>query len=236
MVDGSLTSKSRRQVSLISGLAVALIFASGLFQGSVPFIITVVGMVLAAAGWVYAILTAARVRQTDWIGLLAIGLVVALALSIFAFSRSTTGANGRVLAAAQLGFLPLAYFAGTYATMGGANFMDRGTSAYFGGWGVLVLVVGGTLVGGAIGTTIGAGAAYVTALGFRLYAIAGVFGLFAWIIGLVVVFRTRAWGWAILVVLLPAIGAFMFGLFGPTRQDILMAQENSRQRRAVGMN
>ena len=236
MLDTSLTAKARRQVGAISGLAVAFIFVSGLFQGQIPFIISVIGAVAAVAGWVYAMLTAARARQTDWIGMLVLNLVIALALAAYAFSSSTTGVNGGILGATQLGLLPLAYFAWCYASLGAGRLIERGLGAFFGGWGLLVLVIGGTLVGGAIGTNIGAGAAYITALGFRLYAVSGVLGLFAWVIGMIVAIRTRSWGWATLVILLPAIGAFMFGLFGPTRQDVLMAQENARQRKAVGLN
>ena len=236
MLDTSVTAKARRQVGAISGLAVAIIFLSGLFQGQIPFIITVIGIVAAVAGWAYAVLTAARARQTDWIGLLALDLVVALAMSAYAFASPTKEVNGGVIGAAQLGFLPLAFFSWCYASLGGGHVIERGLGAFFGGWGLLTLVVGGTLVGGAIGTNIGAGAAYITALGFRLYAVSGVLGLYAWVIGLVVAIRTRSWGWAAMVILLPAIGAFMFGLFGPTRQDVLMAQESARQRRAVGLN
>jgi uncharacterized membrane protein len=57
----------------------------------------------------------------------------------------------------------------------------------------------------------------------------------AWIVGLIISYRTGAWGWFALVVLLPAVGAFMFGLFGPTRADVLMAQEQTRHRRAAGL-
>jgi hypothetical protein len=140
------------------------------------------------------------------------------------------------MAGLELGFLSLGFIMLCYASQGGGRMMARGVPAFLGGWGLLSLVIGGTLVGGAIGTTIGAASAHITAFGFRLYVVAGVLGLIAWIVGLVVGLRTQAWGWFALIVGLPAIGAFMFGLFGPSRQDVIMAQENARQRKAVGLN
>ncbi len=235
MMDSSSTAKPRSQVNLIAGLAIALIFVGGLVLGTITLIITVVGVVATLVAWIYAVFIAARARQTGWLGMLGIGLVVGLALAIFSFTRATSFNDG-VLAAAQFGVLSLAFVTLGYGVLGGSNLTERGTSAFFGGWALLSLVVGGTMVGGAIGTTIGAASVYITALGFRLYATAGMMALVAWIVGLIVAFRTQAWGWFAVVVLLPGIGAFMFGLFGPTRQDVLMAQENARQRKAVGLN
>lgn len=235
-MDSSTTVKPRRQINLIAILAIAIILVSGLLKGQAPFIIALVGAVLAVAAWVYAVILAARVRQTSWLILLAIGLVIGLALSAYSVVRSTTGFNDGLLAATQFGIISFAFITLSYGTLGGSDVFERGMAAFFGGWGLLALVVGGTLVGGAIGTSTGAAAAYVQAFGFRLYAVSGVLGLIAWIIGLIVGARTKAWGWFALVVLLPGIGAFMFGLFGPTRQDVVMAQENSRQRKAVGLS
>ncbi len=235
MDSATLTAKSRRQVTLIVSLAIVIIFVSGLFLGSVPAIISAIGAVLVLVGWVYALITAARVRQSHWLIMLVIGLVITIALSAFAF-HSATGTSDGVVAVSQLAFLTLAFVTLSYSALGGADVIERGSAAFYGGWGLLSLVIGGTLVGGAIGTSVGSSAIYITALGFRLYAIAGVFGLIGWIIGLIVGLRTQSWGWFALIVLLPGVGAFMFGLFGPTRQDVLMAQENARQRKVVGLN
>lgn len=234
-MDSSITASSRRQVSLITGLAIVLILVSGLVQGSVPFIMTLIGVALTVIAWVYAVFIAARTRRFGWVILLALGLVLGLALSAYSIISATTGLNDGILAAAELGILSLAFFALGFGMLGGSEVMSRGVAAYFGGWGLLLLVIGGTLVGGAIGTNIGAAAVYITALGFRFYTGAGVLAFVAWIIGMIVGYRTKSWGWFTLVVLLPAIGAFMFGLFGPTRQDVLMAQENTRQRKAAGL-
>lgn len=234
-MDSSKTVTSRRQETLIAGLAVALIFVSGILQGTIPFIATLVGSALAVIGWAYAVFIAGRSRQAGWIVYLVICLLVGLALAAYAYVSTTGGTDLAIIAASQLGFFFLAFVALSYGTLGGAGVVERGMGGFYGGWGLLSLVIGGTLVGGAIGTSIGAGAGYITAMGFRLYAVAGVLGLIAWIFGLIVSFRTRSWGWFTVVVLLPGIGAFMFGLFGPTRQDVLMAQENARQRKAVGL-
>ena len=215
-------------------LAILVIFIPGLFQGSTFTAVSFVGAAIAVIGWGYAMFIALRARMNDWVLSLVISLVLALALSAFSIARE--GSNGP-LGASQLGFLSLAFLTIGFSVLGGgAKVMERGVAAFYGGWGLLTLVVGGTLVGGSIGTTISAAAGYIITFGFQLYAVAGVLGAFAWIIGLVAGFRTKAWGWFALIVLLPAIGAFMFGLFGPTRHDVLMAQEQARQRRAVGLN
>lgn len=233
-MDSSITAKTRRQVTLIEMLAVLVIFIPGLFQGSIPTLISYIGAGIVVIGWAYAMLIAARARQTDWVILLGISFVLALALA--GLSLALEGSNGP-LGASQLGFESLAFLTLGYSVLGGgAHVIDRGNAAFYGGWGLLALVIGGTLVGGAIGSTISAAAGYIIAFGFQFYAVAGVLGVFAWVIGLITGFRTKAWGWFALVVLLPAIGAFMFGLFGPTRQDVLMAQEQGRQRKAVGLN
>lgn len=223
-------------MNLIGGLAILLIFVGGIITGTVPFIITMLGVAGAVIAWAYALFIALRAKQNGWVILLGISLVLALALAAYAFTSAdpTTQYSGP-LGAAQLGFFVLTYSAIGFGALGGQAAVERGVAAFFGGWGLLWLVIGGTLVGGAIGTKIGAATENVLSLGFHLYVVAGVLGLIAWIIGIIVGARTKAWGWFIVIVLLPAIGAFMFGLFGPTRQDVVMAQEHARQRRAVGL-
>ena len=232
-MDSSITAKPRRQVSLIASLAILVMFVSGLFTGTVPLVLTIVGVVIALAAWGYGLSIVARMRQTDWLAMLVISLLLALGALAVSLVK---GGGDSILAGLQVGGMTFAFIVAGYASLGGAKLMERGVAAFFGGWGLLSLVIGGTLVGGAIGTTIGAASTHITDYGFRLYMIAGLLGLLAWIVGLVVGLRTQAWGWFALIVGLPAIGAFMFGLFGPSRQDVIMAQENERQRKAVGLN
>lgn len=236
-MDSSTNKAYRRQVSLIAGLAVVLIFIFGLLQGNIPLIVSLVGAAIAIIAWLYGSFIALRSGQRDWLLLLGLGFLVSLALiGVSITSASASGEPNAVpLSIAELGLLPLAFITMSYASLSIEPLLARGVVAYLGGWGLLSLIIGGTLVGGAIGTNIGAGAAYITALGFRLYAIAGVLAAFTWVIGLMVAYRTKAWGWFVLVALLPAMGAFMFGMFGPTRQDVIMAQDNSRARRAAGL-
>lgn len=236
-MDSSTNKAYRRQVSLIAGLAAVLIFIFGLLQGSIPLIVSLIGGALVIVAWFYSVFLALRAKQTDWLVLLGIGLLVSLALTVVAIiSPDTSGEPNAVpLAIVELALLPLAIITMSYATLSVEPLLSRGVAAYLGGWGLLSLIIGGTLVGGAIGTNIGAGAAYITALGFRLYAVAGVLAAFTWVIGIIVGYRTKAWGWFALVLLLPAMGAFMFGLFGPTRQDVIMAEENARARKAAGL-
>ncbi len=237
LMDSSTNKASRRQVSLIAGLAVVLIFVFGLLQGNIPLIVSLVGAAMAIIAWLYSAFTALRSRQMDWLLLLGLGMLVSLALiGVSIISASASGEPNAVpLSIAELALLPLAFITMSYASLSAEPLLMRGVVAYLGLWSLLSLIIGGTLVGGAIGTNIGAGATYITALGFRLYAVAGVLAIFTWVIGLIVAYRTKAWGWFALVVLLPAIGAFMFGMFGPTRQDVVMAEENARARRAAGL-
>ncbi len=236
-MDSSTAKSSRRQIGLIAILAVVLIFVFGLIQGSIPLIVSLVGAAVAIIAWAYAVFTSLRVKQVDWLIMLVVAALIALALTgISITSANASGEPNAVpLSIAELALLPLVFVTMAYGTLSSERLLARGVCAYLGAWGLLSLVIGGTLVGGAIGTNIGAGAEYITALGFRLYAVGGVLAAIIWIIGLIVAFRTKAWGWFALVVLLPSIGAFMFGLFGPTRQDVLMAQEHSRARRAAGL-
>ena len=237
LMDSSTNKAYRRQVSLIAGLAVVLILVFGLLQGSIPFIVSLVGGALAIIAWLYGAFLALRAKQMDWLILLGLGLLVSLGLAVAAIT--SPGASGEPnavpLTIVELALLPLAIITMSYASLSVEPLLSRGVPAYLGGWGLLSLIIGGTLVGGAIGTNIGAGAAYITALGFRLYVVAGMLAAFTWIIGVIVASHTKAWGWFTLVLLLPAMGAFMFGLFGPTRQDVIMAEDNARARRAAGL-
>ncbi len=230
-MEGSLTASARRIISILAFAGIVVIFVSGLFLGTTPQIFSVIGGVIAIVAWGYALVTALRARQFDWAATLGVALVIGVILSIITLADNTPD----TVSVPQMGGLTIAYLASAYAALGAAPAVERGIPTYCGAWALLTLVIGGTLVGGAIGTHIGGAAPYITTVGFHLYTIAGVLAAFAWVIGLVVSFRTGAWGWFTLTLLLPAVGAFMFGLFGPTRQDVLMAQENIRQRKAVGM-
>lgn len=221
---------------LLSFVGIVTTFVSGLFLGTVPQYFSVAGGLLALAAWVYALLTAIRARQFDWGILLVIGLLIGAALAVSTLSAlNPTDATPDAVSVPQMGGLTIAFLASTYAALGAGNVLDRGLPTYCGAWGLLTLVIGGTLVGGAIGTNIGAAAPYITTVGFHLYSIAGVLAAVAWVGAIIVSYRTGAWGWFALAVLLPAVGAFMFGLFGPTRQDVLMGRESASQRKAVGL-
>lgn len=231
-MEGAKTAGARRIIALLASLGILIIFVSGLFQGTTPQIISVVGGVLATVAWAYALVTAIIHRQSGWVVTLVLALVAG---SIIAWI-TLTDASPDAVSIPQTGGASVAFLALTYAALGSRPVVERNFPSFTGVWGLLTLVIGGTLVGGAIGTDIGASQPYITAVGFHLYLIAGVLALFAWVVGLILSFRVGAWGWFAVVVLLTAVGAFMFGLFGPTRQDVLMSQEHARQRRAAGLN
>lgn len=230
-MEGSLTAGARRIIGILAFLGITVIFVSGLFLGLTPQIISAIGGVLAFAAWLFAVVTAARARQYDWVTVLLIGLVIGALLALATLTDNTPD----TVSVPQMGGLTIAFLSAAYASVGAGTVLERGIPTFCGVWALFTLVIGGTLVGGAIGTNIGAAAPYITTVGFHLYTIAGVLAAFTWTVGIIVSFRTGAWGWFTLVLLLPAIGALMFGLFGPSRHDVTMAQENTRQRRAVGL-
>jgi hypothetical protein len=231
-MEGAKTSGARRIIALLASLGILIIFVSGLVQGTVPQILSVVGGVLTVAAWGFALVTAIMNRQVDWVVTLILALVAGAAIAYL----TLTDASPDAVSIPQTGGQAIGFLAAAYAALGSRPVVERNFPSFTGAWGLLTLVIGGTLVGGAIGTDIGASQPYITAVGFHLYLIAGVLALFAWIVALILSFRVGAWGWFAVVVLLTAVGAFMFGLFGPTRQDVLMAQEHARQRRAAGLN
>ena len=230
-MEGSLTAGARRIITILAFLSIVVIFVSGLFLGMAPEIASAVGGILAAAAWLFSVATALRARQLDWVGVLLIALVIGALLALGTLTDPTPDS----VSIPQTAGLACAFMSAAYGALGARTALERGIPTFCGAWALMTLVIGGTLVGGAIGTNIGAAAPYITTVGFHLYAIAGVLAAFTWVVGVVVSFRTGAWGWFALVLLLPAIGALMFGLFGPTRQDILMTREHARQRRAVGL-
>jgi hypothetical protein len=236
IMEGIKTAGARRIINLLAFAGIVVIVVSGLFQGTAPQFISIAGGVLALAAWVYALVTAIQARQFGWVGILVAALLIGAALAVSTLSAlDPADKTPDSVSVPQMGGLTIAFLATTYAALGAGPAIERALPTYCGAWALLTLVIGGTLVGGAIGTNIGAAAPYITTVGFHLYSIAGVLAAFAWIVGMIVSFRTGAWGWFALVVILNAIGAFMFGLFGPTRQDVLMGREAARQRRAVGL-
>jgi hypothetical protein len=233
-MEGSNTEGVRRIVAILAFAAIVIIFVSGLIIATFSQITSLIGGILAAAAWGLAIVTAARNKQGDWVLLLAAALVLcAITATYGVVSRTEVTPVTHIVP--QLGGLGTSFIASAYAALGAHGATDRGVPSYTGVWALLTLVVGGTLVGGAIGTDIGAAAPYILAVGFNLYVVAGILALFAWATGLIAAFRVGATGWTMLVVLLPSIGAFMFGLFGPSRQDVLLARDNARERKAVGL-
>ena len=235
-MDAIRTAGARRLINILAFAGIVIIIGSGLFlstpKNHLPEYISVFGGVIALAAWGYALATSIQARQFDWTVALVIALLIGVALAALTLSDNTPD----TVSVPQMGGLPIAFIAATYAAVGGgAPALERALPTYTGAWALLTLVIGGTLVGGAIGTNIGAAAPYITTVGFHLYSVAAVLAAYAYVVGLIVSFRTGAWGWFALVLLIPAIGAFMFGLFGPTRQDVLMGQETARQRKAVGL-
>ncbi len=98
---------------------------------------------------------------------------------------------------------------------------------------LLTIIISGTFAGGGgIGSNTDP---KVYQLNLHMYAIAGFLALIAWLLAIINTFRIHAWGWFATSVLLFGIGALMFGLFGPTAEDVRQGRLQKAARRAAGV-
>jgi len=98
---------------------------------------------------------------------------------------------------------------------------------------LLTIIISGTFAGGGgIGSNTDP---RVYQLNLHMYAIAGFLALIAWLLAIINTFRIHAWGWFLTSLLLFGIGALMFGLFGPTAEDVRQGQLQKAARRAAGV-
>src|SRR5262249_32724282 len=110
---------------------------------------------------------------------------------------------------------------------------ERSVIASLGLIALMTIIISGTFAGGGgIGSNTDP---KVYALNLHMYAIAGVLAFFAWILAGVNTLRIQAWGWFLTNLLLFGIGSLMFGLFGPTAEDVRQSRLQKAARRAAGM-
>jgi hypothetical protein len=110
---------------------------------------------------------------------------------------------------------------------------ERSVIATLGLIALLTIIISGTFAGGGgIGSNTDP---KVYQLNLHMYAIAGMLAVFAWIFAMVHTFRIGAWGWFITSLLVFGIGALMFGLFGPTAEDVRQSRLQRAARRAAGV-
>jgi len=113
------------------------------------------------------------------------------------------------------------------------SIVNRSPVAALTGVSLLLILTGGIIASGvASGTSSDIGVAHFST---HLYVLSAAFGLLGWLLGLIEAGRIRAWGWLIENLLLLNIGALLFGLFGPTAQDVIQTRLQRQQRREAGI-
>ncbi|HLY29479.1 MAG TPA: hypothetical protein VKQ36_00495 [Ktedonobacterales bacterium] len=224
-----------RRIATISSLAGAALIVVGGFLTGITYLISFLGALLAIVGWGVGVWIALANRRTTWLVTHAYFALAAVITLVLAFTQLRT-ADEQITTILVTTFMPLAIAGLASGIISSDNALSRGTPATFGAAALILLITGGL----AINDTVGANAAApntirLLALGYHLYMVTGILALVAWIIGMIVAVQTRAWGWFAMTVLMPGIGAFMFGLFGPSAADVRQARENAAARRAAGV-
>jgi predicted membrane channel-forming protein YqfA (hemolysin III family) len=130
-------------------------------------------------------------------------------------------------------FVPISFIGFAACLSQQSDVTERGVIASLGLIAILTIIISGTFAGGGgIGSTTDP---KVYALNLHMYAIAGMLAFFAWILAMINTFRIGAWGWFLTSLLLFGVGALMFGLFGPTAEDVRQSRLQRAARRAAGV-
>jgi hypothetical protein len=220
-----------RRIATPLGLVGAILLIVGGFtshgQGNW---LSYVGVALGVVTWILALVITVLNRTFGWLALL---LLIGAAGPLIGYTLANglvgfTDANGLDLA---LLVLPLTLIGFVVSLSHSRTIVQRSTAAALGGLSIAVIMVGGTLTSG--GGTNAISDQGVVNLGTHIYLVAAIFGLVAWLIGIVVAARNQAWGWLVATVLLLNVGGFMLGLFGPTKEDVRQSRLQRQARRAA---
>jgi hypothetical protein len=216
-----------RRLGTFAGLiAAALIFIGGLMTKGGANVLSYIGVALAVFAWLVGLYLAFRMRSWGWIGLLTLTALISAVVAVGGFS--ITGSIDPVNV-----FIPIAYMGFAACLSKQRDITERTVIATLGVIALLTIIVSGAFAGGGgIGSTTDP---QVYLLNVHMYAIAGFLGGLVWILAIISTLRIRAWGWLMLSVLLFGIGALMFGLFGPTAEDIRQGRLQKAARRAAGV-
>jgi hypothetical protein len=216
-----------RRVGAFSGLfGAVLIFLGGVLTKGGTNILSYIGVALAVLGWLIGLYVSLRKGSVGWIGLLLLTVVVSVVLAGIGLGLSGT-------LSLVLLFIPIAYVGFAASLSQQKDITDRGVIATLGVIAVLTIIISGTFAGGGgIGTTTDT---KVYQLNLQMYVVAGVLGAFAWILAIINTARIQAWGWFATSLFLVGIGATMFGLFGPTAEDVRQGRLQKAARRAAGV-
>jgi hypothetical protein len=216
-----------RRVGAYSGLLGAiLLFAGDLIGKGTPGVISYIGIVLGVLSFLLGLVFSLRKRSLGWIVLLVIVAVIAVAAGV-----GGIGATGSIDLINT--FMPISFIGYAACLSQQTDVTERSVIATLGLIALLTIIISGTFAGGGgIGSNTDP---RVYQLNLHMYAIAGFLALIAWLLASFRTFRIGAWGWFVTSLLLFGIGALMFGLFGPTAEDIRQSRLQKAARRAAGM-
>jgi hypothetical protein len=216
-----------RRVGTYAGLLGAtLLFVGDLVgKGTLDFL-GYIGIVLGTLSYLLGFAFSFRKRSFGWIVLLLVVGVISVAAGL-----SGVGATGSIDLINI--FMPISFIGFAACLSQQTDVTERSVIATLGLTAVLTIIISGTFAGGGgIGSNTDP---KVYQLNLHMYAIAGFLALIAWLLAIANTFRIQAWGWFATSLLLFGIGALMFGLFGPTAEDVRQSRLQREARRAAGM-
>jgi hypothetical protein len=216
-----------RRVGTWAGLLGAtLIFVGDLVGKGTLDVISYIGILLGVLSYLLGIVFSLRKRSFGWIVLLVAVGVISVAAGL-----GGVGATGSIDLINT--FIPISFIGYAACLSQQTDVTERSVIATLGLIALLTIIISGTFAGGGgIGSTTDP---KVYQLNLHMYAIAGFLALIAWLLASVRTFRIHAWGWFATSVLLFGIGALMFGLFGPTAEDVRQSRLQKAARRAAGV-
>jgi hypothetical protein len=216
-----------RRVGAYSGLLGAtLLFIGDLIGKGTLGVIGYIGILLGVLSYLLGLVFSLRKRSFGWIVLLVAVGVISVAAGLGGF-----GATGSIDYINT--FMPISFIGYAACLSQQTDVTERSVIATLGLTALLTIIISGTFAGGGgIGSNTDP---QVYQLNLHMYAIAGFLALIAWLLSIINTFRIQAWGWFATSLLLFGIGALMFGLFGPTAEDVRQSRLQKAARRAAGM-
>lgn len=216
-----------RRVGMYGGLLGAvLLFAGQLFGKGSLGVLSYAGILFGVISYLLGLYFSLRKRSFGWIGLMlvvaAIGIVAGLA---------AVGVDGSIDLIDI--FMPISFIGFAACLSQQTDVTERSVIATLGLISLMTIIISGTFAGGGgIGSNTDP---KIYQLNLHMYAIAGFLALIAWLLAIINTLRIQAWGWFATSLLLFGIGALMFGLFGPTAEDVRQSRLQKASRRAAGV-
>jgi hypothetical protein len=216
-----------RRIGAYAGLLGAVFIFAGDLVGKGTFgVVSYIGIILGVLSYLLGLVFSLRKRSFGWIVLLVAVGVISVAAGL-----GGVGATGSIDLINT--FMPISFLGFVACLSQETDVTERSVIASLGLIALLTIIISGTFAGGGgIGSNTDP---QVYQLNLHMYAIAGFLALIAWVLAIVRTFRIHAWGWFTTSVLLFGIGALMFGLFGPTAEDVRQGRLQKAARRAAGV-